>query len=345
MTVGAFLRSHWRLIAAVTAFDAFACVMVFVLGCGLHAVFAVACALFTGLLVGLAAEYARAKRFYSELDCLSRSLEHPYQIPSLVKKPQSADQALVYDALQTMGVASASEVARAQAAQNENREYMEAWVHEVKTPLAAAQLVAERVPEPESSQLKRELDRANRQVEQVLWYARTLSAEVDYRVHPLELLQVVREVCRQNARFLIEQGVQPVIQLPQGLTVFADEKQTAFIVSQAVVNAAKYGATRITFSSQEAADDAGGKQVALLVADNGRGIAAEDLPRVFERGFTGAHGREEGSSTGMGLYLAATLSQKLGLGLSLSSEIGQGTVFKLVFPFDDRRAWQNLTQA
>ena len=337
MTMGAFLKSHWRLIASLAAFDAFVCVMVSVLGCGTSAVFAVACALATGLLIGLAAEYIRTKRFYDDMDQLVAALEHPYQLPSLLCDPKSPDQALMYDALHAMGVASANEVMQAQASQKESREYMEAWVHEVKTPLAAAQLVAERVDDPESALLKRELDRANRQVEQVLWYARSLSAEADYHLRSVELLQVVREACRQNARFLIEHGVQPVIQVPSDVTVYADEKQTAFIVSQAVVNAAKYGATRITFSAQEAADDAGGKQVALLVADNGRGIAAEDLPRVFERGFTGAHGREEGSSTGMGLYLAATLSQKLGLGLSLSSEEGTGTVFKLVFPFDDRR--------
>ena len=215
---------------------------------------------------------------------------------------------------------------------------MEVWVHEVKARLAAGQLVAERVADPEATLLKRELDRANYQVEQVLWYARSLSAEADYHMSPVELLSVVRTVCRQNARFLIERGVQPVIQVPSETVVYADEKQTAFIVSQAVVNAAKYGAKHITFSAQESADEAGAKQIVLLVADDGFGIAEQDFPRVFERGFTGARGREMGSSTGMGLYLAATLSQKLGLGLSLASEEGVGTVFKLVFPFDDRRS-------
>ena len=75
----------------------------------------------------------------------------------------------------------------------------------------------------------------------------------------------------------------------------------------------------------------------LAIADDGWGIPEEDVPRVFERGFTGTRGRQVGSSTGMGLYLAATLCQKLGLGLSLSSAEGEGTTVELRFPFDERR--------
>ena len=75
----------------------------------------------------------------------------------------------------------------------------------------------------------------------------------------------------------------------------------------------------------------------LCVVDDGWGIPEEDVPRVFDRGFKGTRGRQLGSSTGMGLYLAATLCRKLGLGLSLASEEGKGTTVKLTFPFDERR--------
>ncbi len=337
MTVRAFLRARIALVMAVVLAAAFVCLMMSVLGCAAHAIILAACVLLCGLAVGLALEYARTKSFYRELSQLSEHLEHPYQMASLMRAPKPFDQRMTYEALQTMGRACATEVACAKSAQDEQREYTEQWVHEIKAPLSAALLVANRVPEPEASQLKNEIDRSLYQVDQVLWYARCLSAQSDYCIRPVFLADVVRVVCRSNARFLIERGVSVSLKVPDDLQVFTDEKQAAFIVSQAVVNAAKYGATHLTFAACDTQDAAGARCVTLAIADDGWGIPEEDVPRVFERGFTGTRGRQAGSSTGMGLYLAATLCEKLGLGLSLSSEEGEGTTVELSFPFDERR--------
>ena len=337
MTVRAFLRVRFALIATVVLAGAFVCLMMSVLGCTVSALVLAACVLLLGLALGLALEYARNKRFYRELSQLSESLEHPYQAASLMSEPKQSEQLVVYRALQTMGRACATEVACAKSAQDEQREYTEQWVHEIKAPLSAALLVANRVAEPEASQLKNEIDRSLYQVDQVLWYARCLSAQNDYRIRSVFLADIVRAVCRSNARFLIERGVSVSLDMPDDLQVFTDEKQAAFIVSQAVVNAAKYGALHLTFTARDTQDTAGARCVTLAIADDGWGIPEEDVPRVFERGFTGTRGRQAGSSTGMGLYLAATLCEKLGLGLSLSSEEGEGTTVELRFPFDERR--------
>ncbi len=337
MTVRAFLRVRIALVTAVVLAGAFVCLMMSVLGCAVSALVLAACVLLFGLVLGLVLEYVRNKHFYQELSQLSESLEHPYQAASLMSEPKQSEQLVVYRALQTMGRACATEVACAKSARDEQREYTEQWVHEIKAPLSAALLVANRVAEPEASQLKNEIDRSLYQVDQVLWYARCLSAQTDYRIRSVFLADIVRAVCRSNARFLIERGVSVSLDVPDDLRVFTDEKQAAFIVSQAVVNAAKYGASHLTFTARDAKDASGARCVTLSIADDGLGIPEEDVPRVFERGFTGARGRQVGSSTGMGLYLAATLCQKLGLGLSLSSAEGEGTTVELRFPFDERR--------
>lgn len=337
MTIAAFLRSRAATIVPVALADMFVCLVMAVSGCTLAAVALAASALLFGLLVGLSLEYMRGRRFYRSLAQLSEQLEHPYQMASLMDVPKTPDQRMVHEALLLMGQVCASEVLAAHDAQKDQREYMEQWVHEVKAPLAASLLIANRISEPEASQLKCELDRSLREVEQVLWYARSLSPQKDYRIRAVSLLDVAQAACRQNARFLIEQGVAVSFDLSSDLHVFTDEKHAVFVVAQAVVNAAKYGAAHLTFTAQRSRDAAGAQCVTLCIVDDGWGIPEEDVPRVFDRGFTGTRGRQLGSSTGMGLYLAATLCRKLGLGLSLASEEGKGTTVKLTFPFDERR--------
>ena len=119
-------------------------------------------------------------------------------------------------------------------------------------------------------------------------------------------------------------------------TVFADATWLSFIVGQVLANAAKYGASCVRFSSRTEGEG-GAARTVLAMADDGCGIPAADVPRVFERGFTGANGRAQGSSTGMGLYLAAVMCEKMGLGLGIASEEGTGTRVMISFPHDRRR--------
>ena len=119
-------------------------------------------------------------------------------------------------------------------------------------------------------------------------------------------------------------------------TVYTDEKWAVFILGQLLQNAARYRGTApvITLSVKPL-----GKQTQLIVHDNGIGIPAHELPRVFDRGFTGSNGRNRGGSTGMGLYLCKKLAGFLELGLEIASEEGKGTTVTLTFP-----AKENLTK-
>lgn len=326
-----YTKSKASVLIIATCGIVFACVVTTVCGCPADAVILIAAVLVCCLLCCGTVDFLRSRRFYNEARELTEKLEHPYQMHSLMSKPLSPDHAIVYDALKTMGTVSAEEVAQANAKADEHREFVEGWVHGVKAPLASCGLIAERVAEPERSQLSTELDKIGRKVDAALWYARSDCATRDYAIHEVELAEIPRKVCRDNARFLIEQNCIPEVDIDSSIKVFTDIKQATFIVTQLVENAAKYGAHNLKFSAEATT-----KQTILRVEDDGRGIPAADVDRVFERGFTGERGREGTASTGMGLYLAARLCEQLGLGLSISSIDGKGTCATLTFPLDRR---------
>ncbi len=310
-----------------------ACIIATVCGCPRDAVLLMATILLVFTICACVVDYLRTRRFYLETRELTEVLEHPYQLHSLLSKPTSPDHMIVYEALKAMGTVSADEAALANAKADERREFVEGWVHGVKAPLASCELIVERVDEPERSQLAAELDRMKRKIDAALWYARSDCANNDYTIHETTLADIPRQVCRENARFLIEQNCIPVIDINEDIMVFTDKKQAVFIVTQIVENAAKYGAQHLYFTAENTEKGA----VALHIQDDGRGIPASDVGRVFERGFTGTRGREDAASTGMGLYLAARLCEQLGLELSISSIDGKGTRASLSFPLDRRR--------
>ena len=206
---------------------------------------------------------------------------------------------------------------------------------------------------PQAARIKGELDRIEGYVEQALYYARSTSLVQDYAIRETSLAEAVRErelaeqlgvgrnsvreALRKHARFLIERGVAPTVDVDEDVRVFADVKWLAFVIGQLVANAGKYGASTLRFSVREEGAGTSDARTVLEVADDGWGVPAGDVPRVFERAFTGENGRRAGSSTGMGLYLVAELCAKMGLAVALASEEGKGTRVLLAFPHDRRK--------
>ena len=206
---------------------------------------------------------------------------------------------------------------------------MEAWVHEVKTPIAAGRLALENAPGPLADSLEEALFQIEGYVEQALYYARSGAVERDYLVRPVPLREAAANAVKRFARPLIAAGFS--IDL-EGLdaVAYADSKWVEFMLGQLIANAVKYRgpSPRLTFT-QRVEEQA----VVLTVADNGKGIPAADLPRVWEKGFTGENGRALATrSTGLGLYLCKKLCGRLGVGLSIRSAVGEGTAVSFTFP-------------
>ena len=276
--------------------------------------------------VAFAAGFLRDREFYQQLDLFCDSPENARYLTSILDEPRTVQ-----------GKAATDELAARSRDMKEYRDYIELWVHEAKTPIASAQLALSSLHGPGIDEVRGDLDRVESRVEQALYYARSATLSEDFSIEVLNLAALARKACRQRSRTLIGAAVSLDFAIDDELEVLADAKWVDFIIGQVLENSAKYGAKSIRFKS--AVKGAGTKDgcVELSISDDGDGIPAADVPRVFDRGFTGSQGRTHHKATGMGLYLAAVACDRMGLGLRISSEEGQGTTVTLIFPLDRTR--------
>ena len=326
MSPAAFLRDRALSVAVAIVCAIAIGSVVAVLCAGPDASVLAACIVLACAAFALTVDYARRRAFYRDLEQVVGDLDRTYYATALIEPPDFLEGRLAYEALQATGKAAADDVAAHKQQAEAYRDYIELWIHEIKTPIAAATLM-----------IKGELDRIEGYVEQALYYARSTSLVQDYAIRETSLAEAVREALRKHARFLIERGVAPTVDVDEDVRVFADVKWLAFVIGQLVANAGKYGASTLRFSVREEGAGTSDARTVLEVADDGWGVPAGDVPRVFERAFTGENGRRAGSSTGMGLYLVAELCAKMGLAVALASEEGEGTRVLLAFPHDRRK--------
>jgi signal transduction histidine kinase len=282
--------------------------------------------LLAGGLFALVPEYLVKRRYYRELRELLAQLDKKYLLAAVIEYPDFTEGKLWHDALKAMGKSMNDEIARFSSASQEYREYIEMWVHEIKTPIAGMKLMSENI---RNRELFAELDRIDFLVEQVLFYARSNTVERDYQIRQVSLDEVVGAALKRRARQLIARGIRVDTQ-GLSLTVLTDTKWTLFILCQFIDNSIKYGTSTLAFS---AVRREGG--VALSVRDDGVGIEEKDIDHIFEKGFTGENGRRFGKATGLGLYLCRKLCVKLGLTIGAQSMPGEGTTLEIFFPQRD----------
>ena len=283
------------------------------------------------LLVFAAAQlsdFLRQRARLRELESILEGLDQKYLFAECVPTPRSLYERRLFELTRRAGRAMTGAVSDARAAQREYREYVEGWVHEIKTPITAARLICQKLDGDTRRRLICELDQVQAHVERALFYARAESPERDCVIRQTQLSQLVAQAVGEHRALLIQSGVRVET---DGLdrSVYTDGKWAAFILGQLLQNAARYRGPEpvVTISARPL-----GRQVQLTVADNGLGIPAQELPRVFDRGFTGSNGRARGGSTGIGLYLCKKLAGFLELGLEITSEEGRGTTVTLTFP-------------
>lgn len=286
--------------------------------------------------LALALDFLGRRPFYCQLAETLDALDDAYLATELVERPRSLEGRLFFDALERESRAMRDRVAEARLRQREYREYVETWVHEIKTPIAAAHLVARNNPSAATDSMDAEVDEIEGFVEQALYYSRGTSLDRDFQIREVALGDVVRDALRHKARTLIGANVMPEL---EGLdaVVRADPKWLSFVVGQLLVNAAKYrcpgeGAGRVRISATRRETGLDAWETLLAVADDGIGIPEADLGRVFDKGFTGENGRRYARSTGMGLYLVRELCGKMGVRSWAESSEGGGTTVFLAFP-------------
>ena len=270
-----------------------------------------------------------------ELKSILDGLDRKYLFTECVPQPKGLFERRLFDLTRLAGRDMTGAVSDAKASQREYREYVERWVHEIKAPLTAARLICRELDGDTRRKLTAELSQIEAHVERALFYARAENPEQDCLFRQIELEKIAVQAIENHRSLLIQNGIR-VEMKHMNCAVYTDEKWAVFILGQLLQNAARYRGSEpvITLSAKLL-----GRQAQLIVHDNGIGIPAHELPRVFERGFTGSNGRIRGGSTGIGLYLCRKLAVFLELELRMDSQEGAGTTVTLTFP-----AKENLTK-
>lgn len=200
-------------------------------------------------------------------------------------------------------------------------DYYTVWAHQIKTPIAAMRLNLQNEDTPQSRRLLQDLKRIEQYVEMVLTFLRLGSDSTDYLFKSYDLDSIVRPSVKKFAAEFIGKKLTLHYE-PLSTTVVTDEKWLAFVIEQLISNAVKYtdsGSVSLYMESP----------ATLCIADTGIGIAPEDLPRIFENGYTGWSGRADKRASGIGLYLCKQICNRLGHSLTASSELGRGTVMRI----------------
>lgn len=269
--------------------------------------------------VVLLIEYYRKRSFYYNLYNNISQLDQAYLVLETLERPNFYDGRILFEALCDIDRSMIENVKKYQTRSDEFQEYVEMWIHEVKTPLATLVVISD------SPQVAEQVKRIDDYVEQILYLARAENAEKDYLIAPIKLSELVGKVANRNRELLQAKHIDLVAK-DLDHTVRSDTKWLEFVLNQILNNSIKYQSSIIEISVQRQ-----GQKIILSIRDNGIGIDSKDLPRIFDKSFTGSNGRRGAQSTGMGLYIAKTLCEKLGHQISAHSEKGNFTQIDITF--------------
>ena len=284
--------------------------------------------------------------YSSKVKALSNALERP--VEEQAQLPEAADdvEMLYHRLLENQSIARSESESSAAIRQSQMRDYYSMWVHQIKTPISAMKLLLEAEREElgqlmcddEQSQcllsdnmnsFEDELFRIEEYVSMALQYQRVSSTENDFVLEKVSVDGVIRDTIKKYAKIMIRRHIgmnySGTVQ-----EVYTDGKWLAFILEQLLSNAIKY--TPQGFVKIET--DKKANRFFITIKDTGIGIKAEDLPRVFEKGYTGYNGHADKKATGIGLYLCRQMADKLGHTIRVESEIGKGTKVWIGFDLD-----------
>ena len=285
---------------------------------------------FLPLISYIILEFIKFNKYYKNVVSICDSLDKKYLLSEIIEEPDFAEGKILYDLLSETNRSMRESINYYKNIQKEYEEYIEMWIHEIKTPIASSKLVIENNYNNDIvRKIDTQINKIDNFVEQVLYYSRSNEVGKDYIIKKVELEPLVKKVIKRNQRDFISKRISLELKdLEQ--VVYSDSKWIEFILNQIIVNAIKYSKgnnDKIEIESQKQ-----NNSVILSIKDYGVGINEKDIGRVFEKGFTGENGRKFGKSTGIGLYLCKKLCEKLGLGLYIDSKENNGTKVNIIFP-------------
>ena len=295
-------------------------------------------------------------RYISKVKRLKNALKRPVEEQPDLPEPRDNVEMLYGQLLENQDIARREAVSGALSRQTQMKDYYSMWVHQIKTPISAMNLllaaqketVGELMPDDDAdysvegqtdkqvekcaeladniSSLEDELFRIEEYVNMALQYQRVSSSENDLVLEKISLNKVIRETIRKYAKIMIRRHIKINYDGTEQ-EVYTDEKWLAFILEQILSNAIKYtsqGAITVEIVNET-------NWCFITIKDSGIGIRSEDLPRIFEKGYTGYNGHSDKKATGIGLYLCKQMIDKLGHTIRVESEVGKGTTVWIGF--------------
>ena len=236
--------------------------------------------------------YYRRKKYFDRAEHILENVDQRYLLGELLPASPYLEDRIYRELIRRSNKSVIERIRMLEDEQNDYRDYIESWVHEIKAPITSIQLVCENHKDEVTRQIGLENQRIENDVDMVLYYARMEKVYKDYMIEETDLGKAASEILMKNKYYLISNGVRGEVECPD--LAYTDKK--------------------------------------WIVEDNGTGIREEEMSRIFEKGFTGSNGRNGKKSTGMGLYLCRRLCEKLGIAIEAESVRGEGTKMILTFP-------------
>ncbi|WP_291627249.1 HAMP domain-containing sensor histidine kinase [Clostridium sp.] len=292
-----------------------------------------------GILLYHIYDYFNRKKYYDDLLMNLEALDKKYLISDVINEGSFLESKILYHIIKETTKSMKDDISSLKMNNKEYREYIELWVHEIKTPIASSKLIIENNKSELTKSIEEEITKVESYIEQALFYARSNTLEKDYIIKDIDLRSIVNKVIRRNSKVLIEKKIK-IETLDLDKIVYTDSKWIEFILNQIISNSIKYmdsykSENKIKFYTRSI-----GENIVLYIEDTGIGMNEKDVFKAFEKGYTGENGRRFGKSTGIGLYLCKKLSNKLGLGINIESTIGKGTKVAIVFPINKMMIFQ-----
>lgn len=267
----------------------------------------------TAVFLTLVWDVSRAWREHSALHQVRQGMIEPHRLP----KPTSMVAADYQELIAVFGAQQEQERRKLAESNEQLLDYYSMWSHQIKTPLSALDLMVQYEGTPKSV-MKQELFKIDQYLTMMLQYIRLNHSETDFHFAEIEMEPLVKETVKKYASFFIHKDLQITFD-DLSLTVTSDRKWLMFILEQVLSNAIKYTQKGgITIYVDHELEE-------VVIEDTGIGILPEDIPRIFEKGYTGFNGREQQKATGLGLFMSQQIAQSLGHQLRVESEVGVGT--------------------
>ncbi len=283
--------------------------------------------IFVLYFISIIFEYLGKKRYYRNIYKLLGELEEKYLITEIINNPSFYEGKILKEILEQTNKSMIENVNKYKYQQEDYKEYIEMWIHEIKTPIATSKLIIENNKSDVTKNIDEELNKVENYIEQALFYARSNTVEKDYYIKKSNLKDIVNECIKKNKTSLIQDKIN-INTHDLDKQVNTDSKWIVFILNQIIQNSIKYKSSKIEIYAEK-----GKENIVLHIKDNGMGIKESEITRVFEKGFTGTNGRIlNKKSTGIGLYLCKKLCNKIGIGIELNSIQNEGTEIKIIFP-------------